>query len=176
MGLRNIYQIIENRLHTIIDENGDERFKHYHTFNQQFKYLLGSQSENKDISIPFPACFIEVTVDKIEEQSCMNQLWDCTLNLHIAHQLYNAQDGEFEQNWEVFDLVDKVHTSFQGFHPTEFGVFIDQGLKQDYDHGNLYHFINTYKFNYEYPYPTTEIQYTGATLQITGLTKTQITY
>ena len=170
MGLREVYNTIETRLHTIVDSNNVEKFKHYHTWNQQFKDLLGKPGANKDISIPFPAVFIEVVVDSIEEQGSFNQLWNCTLNLHIAHQLYNAMNGEFEQNWDVFDLVDDVHKKIQGYHPTQFNTFIGTGLKQDYDHGNLYHFIQTYKFNYQNTYDLNYIEYTGATLTISAST------
>ena len=176
MGLKNIYSIIENRLHTIEDEYGIEIFKHYHTWNSQFKDLLGSAGSNKDVSIPFPAVFMEVVVDKIEEQGSFNQNLECTLNLHIAHQLMNSMFGEFEQNWEIFDLVDQVHKSFQGFHPTLFGTFIRKGMKQDYSHGNLYHFILTYKFTYEDIYNLNLIQHTGTALNIQSIILTGGTY
>ena len=182
MGLRTIYQSVEDRLHTIKDINGVERFKHYHTWNQQFKSLLGSVGQNKDISIPFPAVFMEVVVNSIEEQGCFNQLWNCKLNLHIAHQMMH-NGSEFEQNWDVFDLVDEVHHSIQGFHPEYFNTFVCTGLAQDYSHGNLYHFVQTYNFNYTNKYILDNISFTGATLQlsasslsISGFTNTIITH
>lgn len=179
MGLRDIYQQIEQHIDDIhitdtpTDHNiGQVSFnslnnviKHRHTWNNQFESLLKTGGA-QDCLIPFPAAFMEVIVDNIETQGVGNQLWNCRLKLHIAHYLLNAQDGEFEQNWEVFDLVDKVHTHFHGWKPDRCNTFIETNLTQDYSHDNLYHFIMEYKFNYENNWETGYIQ-SGAPLHIT---------
>ena len=146
MGLRLIYEEIESQLSSITNDDGTPTFNHMHTWNDQFSDLLHEKNAT-DILIPFPACFIEVVVENIETEGVGSQLWNCNVKLHIAHQLYHAGD-EYEQNWDVFDLVDKVHTYFHGYQPYGCGMFIEKGLTQDYKHGNLYHFIIEYKFNY----------------------------
>ena len=107
MGIKAIYTAIEAQLKTINGSDSTPLFKHYHTWNNQFLDLLGDK--NNDISIPFPAVFIEINIDNIEQMGNQCQLFDCTLKLHIAHQLMDSGGGEFEQNWAVFDVVDTVY-------------------------------------------------------------------
>lgn len=168
MGLRTIYQDIETEVRSMVDASGNTLFQHTHTWNNQFKDLLGDT--NNDVSIPFPACFIEINVDRIETQGNRNQLWNCTLILHIAHELYNAQDGEFEQNWEVLDLVDRVWYYMHTYKPIGCSEMVCIENKQDYNHHNLYHFIQSYKFVYEQTYSQGTIELYPWEYQLTGKT------
>jgi hypothetical protein len=163
MGLRAIYNNIELKLETVSE------IKHIHTWNNQFADILADNNAT-DVTIPFPAVFMEVIVNEIETESGGNQLWNCNLNLHVAHVFYH--DGhEFEQNWEVFDLVDTLHTYFHGWQPTGCSALVEIGLVQDHSHGNLYHFIMGYKFNYINNWNQhTILSPTPLTLQISGVT------
>jgi hypothetical protein len=78
------------------------------------------------------------------------------IRLHIIHDFYDAQDGTMGQNLDVLDLVNSVFLSMQDWMPDMMNIngtltqipvgnVVRVSEEQDYDHGNLYHFIQTYK-------------------------------
>ena len=150
MGLHDIYSKVEDQLHLVLDSNNAEIFQHYHTWNDQFSDLLAIDPDNnKDITIPFPAVFFEVDVKSIEQQGNNCQLMNLEIKIHIAHQLMDAGDGEFEQNWIVFDVADTTHSILQICKPDLFSQWIRTNITQDFNHGNLYHLILTYVTTYQ---------------------------
>jgi hypothetical protein len=150
MGMKKLYEEIEAKLASILNPDGTPAFKHLHTWNQQVRDLTGEK--NNDISIPLPAVFVEIIVGEITKQGEGLNHFVADLHLHICHQLMNAENGEFEQNWEVFDLMDLVHKNLQGTKFSNTHTLVFKGFQQDFDHGNVYHLIMTFNFTYEYIY------------------------
>lgn len=117
-----------------------------HIFNNQFDL-----TENKEMySFPYPAVFVEFINDQpIEQLGGGYQIYNpLTVRIHIAHDFYNNSDGTMEQNLLIFDVKDSVYKALQKFEPAGAVQFIRTSETQDYDHTNIYHFIQDYTTNY----------------------------
>jgi hypothetical protein len=113
-------------------------------YNNQFQSL-----EDRDIySFPFPCAFVEF-VNENESSQLGNgvQIFDpLYVKIHIGHTFYNGENQE--ENLDVFDLKDKIYKALQKFEPDGAVAFIRSSETQDYDHTDVYHFVQTYTTNY----------------------------
>lgn len=66
------------------------------------------------------------------------------VKLHIIHLQYDAKDGTMDNNLDVFDFKQKIYKAIQLFQGSKTSVFDRQSEEQDYDHSNLYHYIQSY--------------------------------
>jgi len=97
-------------------------------------------------SYRWPAIFPEVIFEAGNHDANVMTVRDCTVRLHIVHQLYNTE-GSMEQNLDVFDLRDLVLQYFSKWHkdttgyPYNFTPFQYSGEQPQYDHTQLYEYI-----------------------------------
>lgn len=111
-------------------------------WNNQLEYLLDGKLE----AIPFPACFVE-TIANQDQHMAVGQgvtTFDPVFRIHLLHQFYNTE-GSFEENTEVFDLRDSVVRKLNRFKPLMCGPFDKISEEPDYQHGNVYHYIISYR-------------------------------
>ncbi|CAB4218897.1 hypothetical protein UFOVP1596_50 [uncultured Caudovirales phage] len=137
--MRALIQAILTQLATLAD------LKYIRVWNNQL-YLV---EEGKIEAFPFPAVFVEFeNQQQIEQLGGGDQLYEIRMAVHIVHEQLDAGNGRMEENLDVFDLVDKVFQNLQMFKPSGAGNFVRYAQEADYDHDNLYHFIQYYRFNY----------------------------
>lgn len=86
-----------------------------------------------------PAAFVEVLND-IEWNNLEGGVSaaDLGFRVHIVHEFYDAQDGSFEQDLEVFDLRDSVIAALMLYEPTACSAMQKTTEVPDYTHDNLY--------------------------------------
>lgn len=126
------------------------------TFVQMWNNQFNDLEEGSVYSFPFPCIFIEfVNENEIKQLGQGYQIYDpLTVRVHIGHDFYNNTDGTMEQDLAVMDLKQKVYKALQKFEPTGAVQFIRYSESQDYNHTNIYHFIQDYKTNYIDSYRT----------------------
>lgn len=84
---------------------------------------------------------------------------DLYIKLHFIFDFRDAQDGTMEQNLQVLDFSEDVYFALQDWMPSiitinsidytvPVGSFMRVAEDQDFDHSNLYHFVQTYKTNF----------------------------
>lgn len=104
-------------------------------------------------NFPMPAIFVEFqNVLPIQQLGNGVQVYDkLIVRLHIIHEFYDAQDGTFEQDLPALQLAEDVYKAFQDWmsDTVAAGVFTRTGEIQDYNHDNLYHFIQEYQTDYQ---------------------------
>lgn len=66
------------------------------------------------------------------------------VKIHIIHRQDDAGDGTMDCNLDVFDFKQQVYKALQLFQASNTSVFDRQTEEQDYDHTNLYHYIQSY--------------------------------
>jgi hypothetical protein len=134
-------------------------------FNDQF-----NQTEEGSIyEIPYPFVLIEFDdAQEIHQLGGGYQLYDpVTVRLHIGHvQIISANQ---EENLSVFDLKDQIFQAMQKFEPAGAVAFVRTSETRDYQHTNIYHFIQEYKTNYIEALMAEPINPTTATLTDTTL-------
>lgn len=97
-----------------------------------------------------PAVLVEWADDtEITQLGNGVQLYDpLFIRIHILHDEIDSQDGNMDQNLNVFTLKQYIFQALQGFEPDGAVAFVRVSETRDYDHTNLYHFIQTYQTNY----------------------------
>ena len=119
-------------------------------YNGQDQQIYNDSEENQLYAIPLPAAFIEFVNDQqVTRLGVGHQLYDpLIIRIHILHQQLDAGDGTMEQDLEVFDLAQKVFSVMQNFHPEKTIPFVRISETRDYEHRNVYHFMQDYTTNY----------------------------
>lgn len=110
------------------------------------------EDEAGDIySFPKPAVFIEiVSPSPIEQLGKGFQIYsDLVVKLHIVHVFLNATDGNgmMEQDLTILDLKQSVYKIMQLYKPTGAVEMVRVSETQQYNHKNIYEFIQEYKTN-----------------------------
>lgn len=102
--------------------------------------------EGKNYSFRLPAVFIEfVSPTQIGGVGNNVQIYEpLEVKLHIVHEQYDAKDGTMDNNLDVFTLKQDVYKAMQLFQAANTSVFDRQSEEQDYDHTNIYHYIQSY--------------------------------
>ena len=146
-GIKDVMKDVLSQLSTILVQNGDQQQvnPYVRVWNDQLHYLQQGKIE----SFPMPAFFLE-----IQNQTRYRDIGggfrdsDVTLKIHILHEYYNAPDGTYEQDLEVFDLRDKVLVALTYFRPAGCGAIECIVEEQDYTHDNIYHYIMDFVGNF----------------------------
>ena len=74
---------------------------------------------------------------------------DLTINLHLIYDFTDSQDGTMDQDLLVLDFAQAVYFALQDYMPNiPIGAMYRVAEQHDFDHSNLYHFIQTYKTNF----------------------------
>lgn len=131
------------------------------TFIQLWNNQLELLQEKKEVvpgsytdiyNFPLPAIFVEFEnkLPIVQLGNGVQSYEVLIIRLHIIHEFYDAQDGTFEQDLPALALAQRVYQSIQDWMPTtvKAGVFTRVNESQDYDHNNLYHFIQEYQTDY----------------------------
>lgn len=107
-------------------------------WNNQMALLIAGKIE----AIQLPFFGIEVVPKpEFEDIGQGFRSADLGFRIHIIHEYLDGNDGNFEQDLEIFGLRDLVIGYLTGFKPTACGILTSPSEEQDYDHGNLYHYI-----------------------------------
>lgn len=172
MSLKTLYTEIKTALQSYTDSNGDLLFKHVGVWNNQVNSLLSK--ENDIIQIQYPAAFVEIIIEDIEEMQMHSQLWNVLINIHIIDDYYNNELTENEENLRIFDLTDLVWDNFHHSKFTNTNRIVCVSNIQDNNHSNVYHYIQGYEANYQKSVTETGIIISGATLMLSGQTSITI--
>jgi hypothetical protein len=109
--------------------------------NQVRKMLDGS-----GVFYESPSCFLEMRPEKSMQMADNITVTDVCWKIHIVHGQLDAGDDEnMDQNLMVFQLRDLVKSEFVGFEPESCSTMFCEDEEQDYDHGNIYHYILSFK-------------------------------
>lgn len=111
-----------------------------------------------------PFIFIEfVSPMNISTLGNGNQVYeDLFIKLHLIYDFTDAQDGTMGQDLLVLQFAQAVYVALQDWMPSTVtitgnfagtyqvpvGSMVRMEEEQDFNHSNLYHFIQTYKTNY----------------------------
>lgn len=107
-------------------------------FNNQIK----RQQKGLIEAHPLPAAFVEV-----QNNAQFNRLLngvsesDLVFRIHLQHWFNDAQDGTFDQDYDIFDLRDDIIELLSDYRPTACGNMCLTAEGQDYDHDNVYVYI-----------------------------------
>lgn len=169
MGLKTLYNDIKDCLSQITDDKDEILFNYVGIWNNQIQDIKG---ENNWISIRYPAVFVEIVVKDIEQQALRHQLWNCDVFFHVVDDFYNGDN--MEENTRIFEINDLLWKTMQCRKFPMSGIFIGTSQTQEFDHNNVYHYIQGFGCNYEYVYPDDKIFKNGLTLNVnfTGVTHT----
>lgn len=113
-------------------------------FNNQFENAVAN---NTTYDFPLPCVFVEFENANEPKQLGMGyQLYEpLMVRLHLGVNELDSADGNLDQNLNVYDLKDKLYKAMQKFEPTKASLFIRTNEEQDYNHSNIYVFVQTYK-------------------------------
>lgn len=113
-----------------------------HIWNDQLRQL----EEGETYVFPFPNAFVEVIAPTdyapIGRGYATGEL---TVRVHIGHEEYDAGNGNFEENVNVFTYRDLVINKLNSFQPTACSSLMKVSETQDYVHTNVYHYIIDFK-------------------------------
>ena len=127
-------------------------------------------------AINYPALFVEFTAPyEISQLGDGFQIYDpLDIRIHIAHNQLDSMDGEMEQNIDVFALKQQVFIALQTFMPEGCVAFCRIAEEPDYDHPDLYHYVQTFRTNFientsEMPIGGTSIDGEAVELEVSGV-------
>lgn len=113
---------------------------HTAIWNNQLNY----EEEGKLYDYPKPAIFIEANAEVWQPVGRGYSQSDMTISIHLLHEQYDATDGTFEQNLDVFDLIAGIIKVLSGYKPSQCSNLMKIGEKQDSAHTQTYHYIVTF--------------------------------
>jgi hypothetical protein len=100
------------------------------------------------ISFGTPAVFVELQQADIQPLQNGMSSWDLLIRIHICDFQLDAGNGTLDQNLTVFKYRNLIRKSFvQQFIQTCGPIQADNDY-QDYQHGNLYHYIQCFRCRY----------------------------
>jgi hypothetical protein len=129
----------------------EQRVREYFPEILFFNMYNGQESmpnTDGDYSFQFPALFVEIT--PVSWRTLQSNMQDAiiSLNMHLMHLKLNDIDGYMERNLEVLDLQDKLNSVFHLWQPENSSMWVRVSEVYDHDHGNVYHLVVNYQFNY----------------------------
>jgi hypothetical protein len=114
-------------------------------WNDQVKYWFTGVLTDTQI----PAIFVEFKSEDIIVLSQGIESFDpLDIKIHIIDNMLDAGDGTQDQNLRIFDFKQQVYAVLKDFQPTNCVKLFRVFEKQDYDHDNLYHYVQTYRTCY----------------------------
>lgn len=130
-GIKEAIQSIIARLQNVTD------LQHVRIWNNQ----VGYEDDGKIYDFPKPAAFLGTRIPNIHLPlgGAYSQT-DIVFIVHLVHEQYDAGDGTFEQNYDVFDLRAKVLKVLTNFQPDQCGSLMKISESQDETHTNIYHY------------------------------------
>lgn len=138
--------------HTLSDSwtlsvTGTQLIKFCQIWNNQ----TSQEKEGQLYDYPKPAVFVEITNQSdIQELGNGSQIYnDLLVRLHIVHEFYNSVDefGIEEQDLTIFDLTQRCYFALNKFEPTGAVALVRSSEQQQFDHANIYEFVQEYRTN-----------------------------
>jgi len=146
MSLFTLFEAIVAQIATIKDSNNVQKYKTIGVWNDQVKAL---QDKGDESVIDSPACFIEYENVIPEQLGNGFQIFNpLRVILHIVHYQLDTGSGTMDENKDIYLLADEIFKKMQMFKPSGAGSFIRTSEKPDYNHNNIYHWIQEYTTNY----------------------------
>lgn len=111
--------------------------QHIRVWNNQ----VSDEGDAKMYDFPKPAAFVEARIptDHMPLGGGFSQS-DIVFVIHIVHEQFDAGDGTFEQNLDVYDLKAAVNAKLTNFKPTQCGWLMRAREIPDSNHNNIYHY------------------------------------
>jgi hypothetical protein len=107
-------------------------------WNNQFQQL----EDGETYAFPFPNVFFEIESPAAYNPLALNySIADIKIRVHIGHEEYDAGNGLYEQNTNVFLLRNQIISILNNFQPSGCSSMMKVGEIQDYEHKNIYHYI-----------------------------------
>jgi len=135
-GISQVYQDLKAKISTATGSG------FVHIWNNQLEQL----AEGKTYAFPFPCYFIEVMpptqYDPIGRGYATGEL---TIKIHIGHEEYDAFNGNYEENVNVFTLRDGIINALNSYQPIACSSLMKISETQDYVHTNIYHYVIEFK-------------------------------
>jgi len=143
--LRELKQVASD----IMDENNQPLFKHIRIWNNQ---LDGERNDpNQQLSFPKPALFIELSnTNDIQQMGAGSQIYnDLHIRMHIIHEHYNeyTNGNIFDEDVKVFDIAEALYFAMNKYEPSSAVALVRVSEELDFDHDNMYHFVQEYATN-----------------------------
>lgn len=162
MGLTKLYNDIKAELEEL------DIFKYIGIWNNQLSAINGDEGSNDWISIQYPSAFIQINVDSIETLSERNQLWNVVVDLHLIDEFLMGEQNE--ENTRILNWADTVWNKMNINKIDGMSVMHCVSNVQDFEHSNVYHYVQSYEGNYYQQWQSNEIIYTGHSITISGNT------
>jgi len=135
-GIASVFSSLITQIKTI------GTFQFVHIWNNQLQQLIDGDT----YAFPFPNAFVEVITPN--EYTAIGQgysVGDLVIRIHIGHEEYDAGNGNFEENVNVFTYRDAIIKALNNFQPTSCSSMMKVGEQQDYTHTNIYHYMVDFK-------------------------------
>lgn len=142
--MKELFNFLKTRIDSLKGEDGLSVFKFIHIWNNQVHWMVDNSVE---YDFAKPAIFIEfVNTEQVDVIGGGIQQFDpLDINFHIVTDFYDATDGTLEQNLYIFELKQLLYSLLQTWHCDGSGPFNRVSETHDYDHPNIYHFIQMYR-------------------------------
>ncbi len=113
--------------------------QHVRVWNNQ----ISDEDSGKLYDFPKPAVFIEVrSPDPFLPLGGSYTQSDITIAIHLVHEQFDAGDGTFEQNLDVYDIQAAINMALTNFQPDQCGRMFKVAEVRDDNHTNIYHYIS----------------------------------
>lgn len=129
-GIAQVYSSIISQIKSSTD------FKFVHIWNNQLQQL----EDGDTYAFPFPCAFVEILPPTGFQIGQGYNVSDLTVRIHIGHEEYDAGNGNFEENVNVFTYRDYVINALTSFQPYNCSHLQKQGEASDNVHTNIYHY------------------------------------
>ena len=124
----------------------DKLFQKVLVFNDQ----ISRMNNNKGYLVNTPALFIEMEIQSTDELTMGVTYSQVCWKFHLVHrQLDAGNDIDMDENLLVYEYRDALRTALMEFQPESCSTLAYEGEQQDYDHGNLYHYVINYKCGFK---------------------------
>lgn len=116
-------------------------FQEVDIFNSQVKFEANGQT----FATPRPAAFVEMHVGDYTQLAFGGNIGsNCQFIIHLVDDQYDSKDGNFDRNLDVFDYRQLLVDKLSNYTPPQCSVLTLTNEKQDYEHGNVYHYLLTF--------------------------------
>ena len=147
-GVSQLYKDIKAQISSLLNADNEPVFKTVHIWNNQ---LANERADvNKQFAYPKPAVFVEISTPTPIGTLLggFQQYDDIRVRLHIIHEQYDANgNGFMDEDFNIFDFSQLLYGKMNKFEPPGAVRMVRVAEEQDYDHDNLYHFIQEYQTN-----------------------------
>ncbi|MGI9117010.1 MAG: hypothetical protein ACR2JV_05180 [Gaiellales bacterium] len=134
---------------SLIGNDNTPLFKHVRVWNNQLE--LERTDPNNQLSYPKPALFIELAnTSDIQQMGAGAQIYnELRVRFHIIHEHYNEYtDGNiFDEDVKVFEIAQRLFYAVSKYEPNGAVAMVRVNEELDFNHDNLYHFVQEYATN-----------------------------